>query len=480
VLTLFSFSASFLHLSHRCSEHGVAFTTICTQSTDSLQVANSSFAAVQPPEFRRRPQQPGRNEYPSRPCGVFPMAAALQLPSTSDTQLPSRSIQDSYSRRLTMTDLDLKDTPYPTFSSASRHTPALSSGFVQYSGCEMTAPSPADGGAQNSPTTGRQTGYNEAWVPDNFAEVPNQQPVVHSPHRRDVIPQTQSPSLAADVNGSYLTSLPPFASLNKRDLPRDSNDDDSELQLPPSRTQTQPAGQGFPIPEMGQRASGLHQLRDDQYLSSSPRHPSLPAAGIGAGTAASGNPPSPIVPMSAGPSYSPAAAAASMAIPISPKPRAFAQQPTYINPPSANPVYAPPQVPREEICVECAMRDQDMADVDVTSPGVWERESDALYEELLKREELEEMAGFSTLPENNSRPRAKGHNLTVENLKMWMSVVSSHLVLCWFFMLSTFVAIRTQRSLHHVNRPLTSTSRHNVYCSKLKPRLALAQCGSPA
>ncbi len=38
--------------------------------------------------------------------------------------------------------------------------------------------------------------------------------------------------------------------------------------------------------------------------------------------------------------------------------------------------YTPIIPPQEEVCVECAMRDQDMADVDVTSAGVWERASD--------------------------------------------------------------------------------------------------------
>ncbi|KAF8210272.1 hypothetical protein K438DRAFT_1903842 [Mycena galopus ATCC 62051] len=61
----------------------------------------------------------------------------------------------------------------------------------------------------------------------------------------------------------------------------------------------------------------------------------------------------------------------------------------FANPP-ANPV-ALSTPPQEEVCVECAMRDQDMIDVDVTSPGIWERESDAMFEEL-KRSELEDEA----------------------------------------------------------------------------------------
>ena len=68
------------------------------------------------------------------------------------------------------------------------------------------------------------------------------------------------------------------------------------------------------------------------------------------------------------------------------------------------------------------MRDQDMADVDVTGPGVWERESDALYEDLLRREEEEEASGLPP-PETASRPKARGDKLTEEHLKYWLSVV---------------------------------------------------------
>ena len=116
-----------------------------------------------------------------------------------------------------------------------------------------------------------------------------------------------------------------------------------------------------------------------------------------------------------------------MQVHISPKPRASAQYPTYITPPpvmnNMNATYTPAQAPREEVCVECAMRDQDMADVDVTSPGVWERESDILYRELLEIEE-EEASGAAP-PENSSRPRARGMPLTEQNLRLWLSIVSA-------------------------------------------------------
>lgn len=41
----------------------------------------------------------------------------------------------------------------------------------------------------------------------------------------------------------------------------------------------------------------------------------------------------------------------------------------------------------QEICLECLMRDRDMADVEVTGPGIWSRASDADFEEALRAEE---------------------------------------------------------------------------------------------
>ncbi|GAA5862409.1 hypothetical protein JCM3774_002506 [Rhodotorula dairenensis] len=56
-------------------------------------------------------------------------------------------------------------------------------------------------------------------------------------------------------------------------------------------------------------------------------------------------------------------------------------------PQQPQPTPPPPHlVPQPEVCVECMMRDRDMADVDVTSPGVWERASDADYEEQMRWE----------------------------------------------------------------------------------------------
>ncbi|KAJ7680321.1 hypothetical protein DFH06DRAFT_1278397 [Mycena polygramma] len=148
-------------------------------------------------------------------------------------------------------------------------------------------------------------------------------------------------------------------------------------------------------------------------LPSAPRHPALPALGVGASSSKSGAPnyPPPIMPLSASPGYNP---------PVSPNPRAFAHQPTYITPgAAANPV-ALSTPPQEEVCVECAMRDQDMIDVDVTSPGIWERESDVMFDELMRRELEDEANGV--VADDPSRPRARGGFLTEQNLKVWLSV----------------------------------------------------------
>lgn len=96
-----------------------------------------------------------------------------------------------------------------------------------------------------------------------------------------------------------------------------------------------------------------------------------------------------------------------------------------------NPVYSPPQPPQlpppaEEVCVECAMRDQEMADVDVTSPGVWERASDAAFEELKRRELEDEMNGV--VSSDLTRPRIRGGRLTEQNLRLWLSIVRNNFI----------------------------------------------------
>jgi hypothetical protein len=72
--------------------------------------------------------------------------------------------------------------------------------------------------------------------------------------------------------------------------------------------------------------------------------------------------------------------------------------------------------------VECAMRDEEMADVDVTSPGVWDRESDADYRDLVQKEAEDEANG---IPPSPSRPQARGDRLTEKHVKVWLTLVGT-------------------------------------------------------
>ncbi len=104
-----------------------------------------------------------------------------------------------------------------------------------------------------------------------------------------------------------------------------------------------------------------------------------------------------------------------------------------------------------EICIECAMRDQDMADVDVTSSGVWERESDVFYRDLCAAEEMAQGQGHSSNSGEASRegegeedviysttarasasgiwskpgerPFVRGKRLTEAHIKLWLTMV---------------------------------------------------------
>ncbi|KAH7098448.1 hypothetical protein BKA62DRAFT_622604 [Auriculariales sp. MPI-PUGE-AT-0066] len=100
----------------------------------------------------------------------------------------------------------------------------------------------------------------------------------------------------------------------------------------------------------------------------------------------------------------------------------------------------PRKLPQEEVCVECMMRDRDMADVDVTSPGVWTRPSDADYDDLVRREREEELAETGTMTTTERRSvaghssssghvsnsrlprgiRSRGGRLTEENVRKWI------------------------------------------------------------
>jgi len=61
-----------------------------------------------------------------------------------------------------------------------------------------------------------------------------------------------------------------------------------------------------------------------------------------------------------------------------------------------------------------------MADVDVTSPGAWERDSDIYYHDLIRSEEE---AISNDIPLSEDRPRSTGDMLTETNLKLWLTMV---------------------------------------------------------
>ncbi|EJD03362.1 uncharacterized protein FOMMEDRAFT_28864 [Fomitiporia mediterranea MF3/22] len=260
---------------------------------------------------------------------------------------------------------------------------------------------------------------------------------LQQPAQYDHAPPTASTAAAAAADSNDRLRYTPSPYL--RESFRQSKDDSGVFTDVRSATDT-------PVDVLSE--SSATPGRQSQHLQNGmPKHPSI--------SPTNGNVPprhSPIIPSSAAPSYKPTA------IPISSSTRAVAQQPTYITPPSSptpiavNPVYntyAPdtrynqqtyrpagyPQQDGREICVECAMRDQDMADVDVTGPGVWDRESDIHYHELCRQEAEEEERARTKAsnssseshqvvvrPADHSRPRARGNRLTEPNLKLWLSM----------------------------------------------------------
>lgn len=112
----------------------------------------------------------------------------------------------------------------------------------------------------------------------------------------------------------------------------------------------------------------------------------------------------------------------------------------------------PMQAAIEEVCVECMMRDRDMADVDVTSPGIWARESDVWYEELVRREEEEMRSGVAPEPTRRRTP-AHGGMLTAANLRIWTQMVCCLFRFFFFGSLADWFAApeRTSGTLDYSN-----------------------------
>ncbi|KAI0675114.1 hypothetical protein C8Q78DRAFT_965742 [Trametes maxima] len=372
------------------------------------------------------------------PLGDVPVTAGSHATPNGHSHTNSNGYthtkSTSYSQRLTLTEFDLRDDRYPSLSSSKSpvspapHSP--SAGFDPALNAGMTAALRAsyEMSRNSDPVPAAR-----AWIGENIEQEPVE--LWAASPATDLEAQSPRPEDTTRPPGS---PVPPVEThvLHK---PRPSGDSEQRLayaehvlaspemgqQSSSPRTpgaQFDPTAQGSPrhasmtLPPGAAAPSGAMMAPP----SASPRQASFPGAGIGAGPSSPSMTPSPIVPLSAGPTYN----AATMQIPISPKPRAYPQHPTYITPTTSaamQPSFSPPQVPKEEVCVECAMRDQDMADVDVTSPGVWDRESDVLYEELCRRDAEEDATG-QTSSDSHSRPRAKGGALTEENLRFWMSI----------------------------------------------------------
>lgn len=303
------------------------------------------------------------------------MAATL-FPSRAETS--PTNLHTIYPRNL-ISDLDFGDNRYPSLSPNRR-----TSGMPNGSGMSGAAGQQRE----NSPPMQSADFQTTNGFPDRQLEYDAQK--AGASDMQSIKSQSQEP---ARSQVSYVLPQGPPA---RRVVERYSLEDNQpSSSRGPDNTATMPT----PSRPLDNIAS---------TYTSSPRHPALPSS-------PNTIPPS-IVPLSASPGYVP---------PVSSRNRAYPQQPTYITqsttPTPVNPVYSP-RPPQEEVCVECAMRDQDMADVDVTSPGMWDRESDVLFEELKAREAEEDATGIINVDEP-PRPRVKGGRLTEQNVKIWLSIV---------------------------------------------------------
>ncbi|KAF8161078.1 hypothetical protein B0H34DRAFT_795918 [Crassisporium funariophilum] len=332
------------------------------------------------------------------------MAAALH-PLRNDSGAGSL-----YPRAL-MPDLDFRDNRYPTLSPVQPPTSASSSN--------------TDSQPYRNFDTPR---LSSAWPP-----AINQRPQQDSAYNQRPSPRQNEAPQELFLSSTDQSQEPPRSSLSyalppgssRRVVERYSLDDN--VQRAPSRASndTKPTLVESNQDTVTRSRPGTPQasriVTPQGRISPNPpstlRNPTLPQTNLTGPSLSPVAQFSPIMPLSASPTYNP---------PVSPNYRAYPQQPTYVIQQNApNPiqtVYTPviPQQP-EEVCVECAMRDQDMADVDVTTPGAWERASDAFFEDL-KQRELEDEAKGIVAVEGPSRPRIKGGRLTEQNVKLWLSI----------------------------------------------------------
>ncbi|KAK0437543.1 hypothetical protein EV421DRAFT_1017567 [Armillaria borealis] len=340
--------------------------------------------------------------------------AATVYPSRTDT---SPNVHSLYPRAL-IADLDFGDNRYPSAATAPRPSPVVvGSGDKSARDSNVQREGSSSRGndepmATSSTPVGRTA--------DAFDQHLSQSRGPSRAEASDFASTKSSPPPSQEPPRSQVSyALPQGAS--RRVVERYSLDDNTQ------RASSRAPGDTLqpPVDASPQGRGALPRLPSQEPIAgpipSTPRHPALPVSAVVAGPSYTvAMPPAITIPLSASPGYAP---------PVSQRLRVYAQQPTFINqsttPNPVNPVYSPtPPPPRqEEVCVECAMRDQDMADVDVTSPGMWERESDVLYEELKRREEEEEVTGIVNVDEP-PRPRARGGRLTEQNVKIWLSVTA--------------------------------------------------------
>ena len=326
-----------------------------------------------------------------------------------------------------LSDLDLRDDRYPIFS-PTRHVPQP---LHQVSPSVNIIPPHTPFYPNAVHQAARGTSLPSSDLSSHAMNMGPQPDIQDEPHTMHH-PETLSSPLDA---GSPPTSYP-LDHVQPTNTPPSVNEINMQLFGPSQTSQASSGDVSKPpptddAPVLRQPPRPLQLVPPRQTSSQDSQSPELstpPRSGAATGQTQAIPFPSPLsqgMRMSTMAQYSPA-----MTIPVSPAPRVQAQQPTYITPTPTpnpiNPVFTTPLHP-EEVCVECAMRDQDMADVDVTSPGVWSRESDVHFEDLLRRELEEEALGVPC--QEPQRPRARGGRLTEANLKLWLSLVRFVLII---------------------------------------------------
>lgn len=351
-------------------------------------------------------------------------AASSGSPRMAATLHSMRNDAPNYTRAL-INEFDFDDNRYPTHATRSTTTRYQPSNPPQRSQDPSDTPihqAPFDPPAMRAAADTPRLPL--AWTTADQRGQLDSQP----PRQGRLSPQASSPQYQLQQEPSRTTlsyALPPGASRRvvERYSLEDSNQPSSSRLSPDTRSTTMSYVQETVIgPRSPQESSQISRGDPADSRRASPNLPptsSLRNApspvqnSVGTNSATTSQYP-PIMSLSASPAYNP---------PIAPNHRAYAQQPTYVTQPNAPvQIYTPIIPPQEEVCVECAMRDQDMADVDVTSPGVWARVSDVAFEELKQRELEDEANGI--VVENQSRPRAKGGRLIEQNIKLWLSIVS--------------------------------------------------------